>query len=163
MQTSVGERRDTLAELPPLAGGSGNSAGSGRRTSRPQPSPRGGSLQGRSDLFARMPAVLRTRSGGPLEVLSCRYACGLPQLCIEAAEDHACVAGALHAQCMVMHLVSQGHAATPEVVLLVVWLLSAALCREWRLGRCLARVPLVGLPTGKESCWHSRRLLLAAC
>ena len=68
LQTSVSERRDTVTELPPLAGGSGNSAGSGRRVSRPQPSPRGGTLQGRSDLFARLPAVLRTRSGGPLEV-----------------------------------------------------------------------------------------------
>lgn len=72
MQTSVGERRDTVTELPPLAGGSGNSAGSGRRASRSQPSPRGGTLQGRSDLFARLPAVLRTRSGGPLEVPSGR-------------------------------------------------------------------------------------------
>lgn len=80
LQTSVSERRDTVTELPPLTGGSGNSAGSGRRASRPQPAPRGGTLQGRSDLFARLPAVLRTRSGGPLEVWSGHQCMGMRML-----------------------------------------------------------------------------------
>lgn len=74
MQTNASERRDTLTELPPLHG-SGNSVGSGRGGGRSQPSPRSESLRGRSDLYARLPAVLRTRSGGPQEVLHLRLCC----------------------------------------------------------------------------------------
>ncbi len=52
-----------MAEILPAGGG-----GSGRGERGEPPPARGDTLRARSDLYARLPAVLRTRSGGPLEV-----------------------------------------------------------------------------------------------
>ncbi len=56
---SDSERQDTVSRT--LGGGGGCEGGGGAES-------KGESLRARSQLYARLPAVLRTRSGGPLEV-----------------------------------------------------------------------------------------------
>ena len=69
---TAAEAGDIVADILPGARGNRGSGGSlggsgGSNRSNP-PAPRSDALQARSDLYARLPAVLRTRSGGPLEV-----------------------------------------------------------------------------------------------